>query len=260
MSFREKNVLITGGGGHVGSVLAKAFAERGANLALVDSSGQALDRCAKEIGARTNARVTTVVADLQSSEAPGAILEAIRDWERVDVIVHTAAFVGTTGLEGWVVPFEEQRIETWEAAIKVNLTAVFAINQALYPELLRSQSPSVVHISSIYGMVGPDYSLYEGIEGMGNPAAYAVSKGGMDQLTRWMATSLAPKVRVNGINLGGVFRSQDPRFVERYCQRVPLKRMGSEEDVVGPVLFLASDDSAYVTGQNLCVDGGYTIW
>ena len=95
---------------------------------------------------------------------------------------------------------------------------------------------------------------------MGNPAAYAASKGGMVQMTRWLATVLAPDIRVNCISPGGVARGQPESFVTRYVQRTPLKRMATEEDFKGAIAYLASDLSAYVTGENLLVDGGWTVW
>ena len=95
---------------------------------------------------------------------------------------------------------------------------------------------------------------------MNNPAAYAASKGGLLQFTRWCATVLAPEIRVNAITPGGVFRNQDGSFVERYIEKTPLKRMAREEDFKGVVSFLASDLSAYVTGQNIAVDGGWGVW
>jgi NAD(P)-dependent dehydrogenase (short-subunit alcohol dehydrogenase family) len=95
---------------------------------------------------------------------------------------------------------------------------------------------------------------------MGNPAAYAASKGGLIQLTRWLSTTIAPEVRVNAISPGGIWRNQPDIFVKRYEERTPLQRMGTEEDMVGAVVYLASDLSKYVTGQNLMVDGGWTAW
>lgn len=95
---------------------------------------------------------------------------------------------------------------------------------------------------------------------MGNPAAYAASKGGLVQLTRWLATTLAPQVRVNSISPGGVFRNQPASFVERYKARTPLRRMATEDDFRGAIAYLTSDLSAYVTGQNLAVDGGWGVW
>ena len=167
----------------------------------------------------------------------------------LDIVVNCAAFVGTSGLSGWVTPFEEQSVDTWRAALETNLTACFALIQAATPFLRESGHGSVINIGSTYGVVGPDMSLYEGTA-MGNPAAYAASKGGLTQLTRWLATTLAPDIRVNCISPGGIARGQDEKFVERYKTRTPMKRMGTEEDMKGALLYLASDLSAYVTGQN----------
>jgi NAD(P)-dependent dehydrogenase (short-subunit alcohol dehydrogenase family) len=107
--------------------------------------------------------------------------------------------------------------------------------------------------------VGPDLSLY-GDTNLGNPAAYAASKGGLLQLTRWLATVIAPAVRVNCLTVGGVWRNQPEDFHQRYLAKTPLRRMATEEDLKGAVAYLASDLSLYVTGQNLIVDGGWTAW
>jgi NAD(P)-dependent dehydrogenase (short-subunit alcohol dehydrogenase family) len=144
-------------------------------------------------------------------------------------------------------------------ALEVNLTAPFILTQACAPMLTVSGHGSVINIGSIYGIVGPYKSLYAGTT-LGNPAAYAASKGGLLQLTRWLATMLAPDVRVNAITVGGVWRNQPEDFHRRYKKKTPLNRMAVEEDLKGAVAFLASDLSAYVTGHNLVVDGGWTIW
>ena len=118
---------------------------------------------------------------------------------------------------------------------------------------------NIINIFSIYGEYGPDWRLYEGTT-MGNPAAYAASKGGLIQLTCWLAITLAPDVRVNVISLGGVFRNQPEAFVRRYEDRTPLRRMATEDDFRGAIEYLASDMSRYVTEQNLRVDGVWGEW
>ena len=127
------------------------------------------------------------------------------------------------------------------------------------PLLKESAGGCIINIASIYGSYGPDHSLYAGTE-MGTPAAYAASKGGLIQLTRWLATTLGPGVRVNTVSPGGVFRNQPEVFVQRYRERTPLARMATEDDFRGAIAYLASDLSAYVTGQNLAVDGGWGVW
>jgi NAD(P)-dependent dehydrogenase (short-subunit alcohol dehydrogenase family) len=125
--------------------------------------------------------------------------------------------------------------------------------------LLASGHGSVILLASIYGLVGPDPTLYADT-GLANPAAYGVSKGGIIQLTRYLATVMAPRVRVNAIAPGGVWREQPDVFRERYEARTPLRRMAVEEDLKGAVAYLASDLSSYVTGHTLVVDGGWTAW
>ena len=123
----------------------------------------------------------------------------------------------------------------------------------------RSEKGSIILFGSTYGVVGPDMRLYDGTD-MANPAGYAASKGGVIQLARHLATLLAPKIRVNAITPGGVSRGQPESFVRQYTARTPMGRMATENDLKGAVAYLASDMSAYVTGHNLVVDGGWTAW
>ena len=143
--------------------------------------------------------------------------------------------------------------------MRVNLSSAFVLSQSLLPQLSNSGYGSIILISSIYGSLGPDMSLYEGTK-MQNPVGYGASKGGLLQLMKYLATLMAPSVRVNAISPGGVERGQPESFVERYSRRTPMKRMATEGDLVGPTIFLASNMSSYVTGQNLIVDGGWSAW
>jgi NAD(P)-dependent dehydrogenase (short-subunit alcohol dehydrogenase family) len=249
--------VITGGAGHLGRAMAGAFADHGATVALVDSAADALESAA---GALPRGQSAMYVCNLQHDEARSTLAERIKaDLGHADVLVNNAAFVGDSQLTGWVVPFAQQTIDTWRQAIEVNLTAPFHLSQLFHPMLAASGHGSIINISSIYGLLGPDMSLYDGTS-MGNPAAYAASKGGLIQLTRWLATTLAPGVRVNCITPGGVERGQPEAFSQRYVARTPLKRMARENDFTGAATFLASDASAYMTGQNLIIDGGWSAW
>ena len=154
--------------------------------------------------------------------------------------------------------FEDQSMDAWQSAMEVNLSAAFDLTQGLLPLLKKGMDPSVINISSIYGLVGPDMGLYTGTS-MGNPLAYAASKGGLLQMTKWLASVLAPDIRVNAVSPGGVFRGQPEAFVQRYIDKTPLGRMATETDVVGSMVFLASDLASYLTGQNIVVDGGFTV-
>lgn len=260
MSLTGRVAAITGGAGHIGRAAAAALAELGASVVLLDLPGPHLDQAVAALQATGSHRVWGIPCDLADEAAirgmPAAITQVAG---RLDILVHSAALVGTTPLVGWTTPFEQQSSSTWRQCLEINLTAPFTLTQACYPLLRASTHGSVVMISSIYGMVGPDLRIY-GDTKMGNPAAYAASKGGLVAFTRWLATTLAPDVRANVVTAGGVWRRQDERFIQAYTSRTPLGRMANEEDFVGAIAYLASDASAYVTGHNLVVDGGWTAW
>lgn len=260
ISLKGRVAVITGGSGHIGRAMADALAEQGCSIILIDRNSVALEEVAASIRNRWSVRVEKVVIDLEIEKERDSIADIVfQHFGRLDILVNNAGFVGDSQLKGWVVPFEEQSIETWRRAMEVNVTATFHLSQCLAGFLRESGQGSIVNIGSIYGVVGPDMSLYDGTK-MGNPAAYAVSKGGVIQLTRWLSAVLAPHIRVNCISPGGVFRNQPESFVRKYLDRTPLKRMGTEEDFKGAILYFASDLSSWVTGENLLIDGGWTTW
>lgn len=260
MRLDGRVALITGGAGHLGQTMAEALAELGCGLCLVDCDAATLDAAQATLGEAWPVPFWTYGADLEDETARRDLIPWVADrCGRLDILVNNAAFVGTRGLAGWVTSFEHQSLATWRRCLEVNLTAAFDLSQGCAPLLRASGQGAIVNIGSIYGVVGPDLGLYEGTN-MGNPAAYAASKGGLTQLTRWLATVLAPDIRVNCISPGGVDRQQPEAFVARYLTRTPLGRMAVEEDFKGAIAYLASGLSAYVTGQNLMVDGGWTSW
>lgn len=251
--------LITGGAGHLGRAMASALAEQNCDLILVDRDVEALGRPA--LGATTGTgEITIIEADLEHETERERLIAHVRDdIGRLDVLINNAGFVGDSRLTGWAVPFEGQSLETWRRAMEVNLTAPFHLAQAFAPMLGANGRGSIINIGSIYGVLGPDQRLYEGTT-MGNPAAYAASKAGLLQMTRWLATTLAPSIRVNSISPGGIARGQSETFVDRYLHRTPLGRMGTEEDFKGATIFLASDLSSWISGQNIMIDGGWSAW
>lgn len=259
MNMRGRHALITGAAGRLGGVFAETLAEMGANLTLTDRPDRSCDPLATRLRERWQVEVTIVDCDLERPEERQQLVSSVRGGSPLDVLINNAAFVGSDGLTGWVTSFEQQTIETWRRSLEVNLTAAFELSQALTPMLRESGRGSIVNIASIYGLVGPDMQVYEGTA-LGNPAAYAASKGGLVQLTRWLSTVLAPAIRVNAMVPGGILRGQPQQFIARYESRTPLRRMAVEDDFRGAIAYLASDASSYVTGQVLCVDGGWTAW
>jgi len=260
MDLSGRVALITGGAGHIGGEAAAALAELGATVVLTDLDPDKTHEAAAAIAEAHGVPAQGIAVDLADEALLRALPERIAgEFGGLNIIVNAAAFVGASDLAGWAVPFAEQSSETWRAALEVNLTAVFNLIQAAEPVLTRAGNASVVNIASTYGLIGPDMRLYEGTK-MGNPAAYGASKGGLLQLTRWLSTVLAPDIRVNAVTPGGIWRGQPDVFVARYVEKVPLGRMGKEEDIKGAIAYLASDLSAYVSGENIVVDGGWTAW
>jgi NAD(P)-dependent dehydrogenase (short-subunit alcohol dehydrogenase family) len=248
-----RRALVAGGAGHIGATAAETLAELGASVAVCDIDAE---------GARVTAeRIDGVAlpADLRDEETTrGLVREAVAALGGLDVVVHAAALVGTSGPRGWAVPFGEQTVEAWDEALRVNVTSAFVLAQEARAELGKSGHGAIVLFGSIYARVGPDPDLYAGT-GLANPVAYGVSKGGVVQLMRYLAAELAPSVRVNAVSPGGLERGQPMEFRRRYEQRTPLGRMATESDLKGAIAFLASDLSAYVTGHELVVDGGWTM-
>jgi len=255
-----RQTLLTGATGGLGIVMAETMAELGSDIVLLDRPGSDFDNLQLKLQKRWNVDVKCISCDLEFEDHRNEAMHYLqKEVERVDILVNNAAFAGENNLKGWVTPFEKQSVETWRRAVEVNLTAVFDLCKGCKPLMEKSSGATIINIGSIYGVNGPDYRLYEGTT-MGNPAAYAASKGGLLQLTRWLATTLAPHIRVNGVSPGGVLRNQPDSFVQQYEARTPMGRMAVEEDFKGVIAFLASDMSSYVTGQNLVIDGGWTVW
>jgi len=261
ISLKDRRALVSGGAGKIGMALCGALMELGANVCVLDLQKPICEqRCDVLNGQGYSGRAVSMAADLaMESETRQAVAASSEAMGGLDIVIHSAAFVGTTPFPGWAAPLDEQTVEAWDAAMRVNLTAAFTLVQTALPSLRMSGHGSIIFIASIYGMVGPDVRLYEGTH-MHNPAGYAASKGGLIQLSRYFATVLAPNIRVNTIVAGGVWRNQPDVFHNRYIERTPLGRMAKEEDIKGAVAYLASDLSAYVTGTELKVDGGWTAW
>lgn len=244
MDVEGRRILVTGSQGHIGRVLVAALREAGAAVAGTDHNK----------GADIRADLT------KEGETRTAVHGALLMLGGLDGLVHCAALTGQGGglRAGWVAPFEKQSVEAFEYSFRVQAVSSFVLLQELAPALKESGHGSVVLLGSIYGMVAPFMALYEA-QSYTSPLGYSATKGAVHQLVRHFAALLAPEVRVNCLTPGGLLRGQPEEFIRRYERQVPLGRMGTEQDLVGPALFLLSDASAYVTGHNLVCDGGYTI-
>ena len=258
-SLTKRNALITGASGKLGKVISKTLAQLGANLCLVDIKEDETISLADDLKKRYDVCTTPIVCDLECQDSRKQLIEKVFNiYGDLSILINNAAYTNSTSLPGWNCSFKDQMLDSWQKTIEVNLTAPFELCQGVLPLLEKNNSGSIINIASIYGIYGPDWKLYEETE-MSNPASYAASKGGLVQLTRWLANTLAPKVRVNCLSPGGILRDQPKAFIEKYEARTPLSRMAKEEDIMGAIAFFASDASNYITGQNLVIDGGWGV-
>ena len=260
MNLRGRNALITGAVGGLGKQMAITIAELGGDLILLDRPNSDYKNLLNTLNNFEDISVDVIDCDLENGVERSKIIEMLlSEYNGLDILINNAAFVGNSDLEGWQQDFEDQTVETWRRVLEVNLTSVFDLCKGLTPLLKKTKRGTIINVASIYALVGPINSLYENTI-IRNPAAYAASKGGLVQLTRWLATTLAPDIRVNAISPGGVYTGQPEKFVQRYNAQTPMARMANYDDFKGATAYLASDLSAYVTGHNLVVDGGWTIW
>jgi NAD(P)-dependent dehydrogenase (short-subunit alcohol dehydrogenase family) len=259
-NLESRRAFVTGAAGHIGSVVAETLVELGAKVVVSDIELPGCKATADSLDRKRKGSAIALACDLSNEEATRRTVKtAIQEMGGLDILVHSAAYVGSAQVPGWAVPFDEQTVSAWDKALRVNLASAFIMVQESRQAMEDSGHGSVIFFASTYGLIGPDHRLYENTS-MANPAAYGVSKAGLLQLTRYLATTLAPRIRVNAISPGGVWRDQPETFRERYISRTPLRRMATEEDTKGTIAYLASDLSAYVTGQNLVIDGGWTAW
>jgi NAD(P)-dependent dehydrogenase (short-subunit alcohol dehydrogenase family) len=241
--------VITGGGGILGPRFAEALSRRGAKVAV-------LDRAPGKAGQRSWQVDVTDRAGLERAKA-----EIENTLGAVSVLVNAAA----TKSDGFFEPFESYRLEDWETVMRTNVTGAMLAAQVFGAPMARAGRGSIVNILSIYGIVAPDQRIYEGsmYEGraINTPGVYSASKAALWGLTKYLATYWASRqVRVNAVTPGGVSSGQNSTFTERYSARVPLGRMAQADEIAGAVVFLASPAAAYITGQNIIVDGGLSAW
>ena len=261
LRFDGEVALVTGGAGILGRRFCAGLAEAGARVAVVDISADAAREVAAGIG-----EAEAFACDVSDPESVRSCVAAVIDrFGRIDVLLNNAA-TKSSDLRAFFAPFEDYSLDTWREVMGVNIDGMFLMAQAAGREMLKSgDGGRIVQTASIYGLVGPDARIYQGSDYLGGPintpAVYSASKAAVIGLTRWLATHWADKgIRVNCLVPGGVSSGQNSAFSELYSARVPMGRMAEAEEMVAPMLFLASRASSYVTGQVLAADGGWTAW
>ena len=242
-SLAGKVVVITGGNGLLGKEIVDHLKKCEAKVFNLDINHSLED----------SYNIKTDVTDEPSVRK--AIDAIVVKYHRIDGWINNA-YPGTAD---WGVNVEEVKMESWRRNVDMQLNAYFMCCKCVLEQMKKQKSGSIVNMSSIYGMVAPDFQVYNGTQ-MTMPVAYSAIKAGIINFTKYLAAYYGPdNIRVNSVSPGGIFDSQPVNFVQQYEEKVPLRRMGRPADIAPAVTFLISDDSSYISGHNLVVDGGWTI-
>ena len=267
-SLKGKVAVVTGALGLIGKNHCKALASVGATVVVTDLDNEKCIQFAKELGNDSMGLSIGLSMDITNKDSVVSFKdEVLKRFSKIDILVNNAAINDmfenpSIALERS--SFENYPLEMWNASMNANITGTFLCSQVIGSEMAKNNSGSIINVASTYGIVAPDQSLY--LDENNNrkfykSPAYPTTKGAVISFTKFLAAYWGEKnVRVNTLSPGGVENSQDEFFVNNYSKKTPLKRMALPTDYMGALIFLASDASSYMTGANLVVDGGFTIW
>nr|WP_321496411.1 SDR family oxidoreductase [uncultured Methanolobus sp.] len=255
--LKNKVILITGGSGHLGKSMCEALAEYGATLIVgsrdVERNREFSEQLTNDFGNEN----CPLMIDVSSSESINNTVRYItQTYGKIDVLINNASFGAGRDILSMT-------NEQWETGIDGTVNSVFRCTKAILPHMLENGYGKIINISSMYGLVSPDVSIYENNDYY-NPANYGAGKAAIIQFTKYVA-AVYGKYGINSNSISpGPFPSvkvqNDTQFVDRLTEKVPLKRIGNPDDLKGAVLLLSSNASNYINGANIVIDGGWTIW
>jgi NAD(P)-dependent dehydrogenase (short-subunit alcohol dehydrogenase family) len=259
--------VLTGGAGLLGRQYTRVLLAAGARVLVADLSAEAADAAAREAVAECGGDAIGCTVDVSDQRQVLQMVDtALARWGRIDILVNNAAIDPKAETSDRLAStFEEFPLSLWQQSVDVNLTGAFLCSQAVGKVMVRERRGVMVNISSTYGVVAPDQRLYqrddEEQQSLFKPVSYPVTKAGIAHLTRYLATYWGTSgIRVNTLTPHGIYNSQNEQFLRRFNERSPMGRMAHLDEMNGPLLFLVSDASSYMTGSNLIVDGGWTAW
>jgi NAD(P)-dependent dehydrogenase (short-subunit alcohol dehydrogenase family) len=258
LSLKRKTAVVTGGAGYLGTAISETLAELGANLVLASRDQAKCQKKCEEIMRVTGGSVQAVGLELDVLKKDSArhFFDRVHEhFEAVDILVNNA---WSGNKNSW----ESISDEDWEHDIDMSLNSVFRLTKAAFPDLKTTRGV-ILNIASMYGHIGPDYRIYDGKE-FANPPSYGAAKAGVIQFTKYLASFLSPHgIRVNALSPGAFPHpptQKHEEFMQRLASKNPMNRIGQPEELKGAVALLCSDAGSYITGQNLCVDGGWATW
>jgi len=266
-SINKKVFVITGGLGQLGQVFMNEILARGGKVAILDILDYENNFVSVLIDDNDKGKFLYIATDItQKAQIQSAVNKIINKWGKIDILINNAALDSPPDAPASEVgPFEEYPELSFDQVLEVNVKGTFLCCQIIGDFMTQKKKGVIINISSIYGLVSPRQDVYNFRRKDGKiffkPAAYSVSKSAIFNLTRYLATYWAKdNIRVNTLTLAGIYNEQPKEFLDAYTKHVPVGKMVHAQEVVGPMIFLASDASSYMTGSNLVVDGGWTAW
>jgi NAD(P)-dependent dehydrogenase (short-subunit alcohol dehydrogenase family) len=258
LSLKGKTAIVTGGAGYFGSEISYTLAELGANVVVASRDENKCRIKGAEIEKIFNGKIRCMGLKLDlmdSSSISNCIDKTINVFDGIDILINNA-------WSGNKNTWESINDKDWDYDIEMSLNSVFRIIKAAYPSLKERQGV-ILNVSSMYGHIAPDYRIYEGTT-FANPPSYGAAKAGVIQFTKYLASFLSPhNIRVNCISPGAfphTVTQENKEFISRLGAKNPMNRIGQPHELKGVVALLCSDAGSYITGQNICIDGGWSIW
>jgi NAD(P)-dependent dehydrogenase (short-subunit alcohol dehydrogenase family) len=265
-AMNGKVVIVTGAVGILGRRFCRGLAEFGAQVAIVDLDQYSCDAFAAELVQDYGADAVGVACDVSDPGSVSSMVRKVIDRFGAINVLHNNAASKSSDLDAFFASTEDYSLHEWRKIMSVNIDGMFLVAQAVGRQMQKQGTGgSIIQTSSIYGLVSSDKRIYDGSFYLGrqisNPAVYSTSKAAVVGLTRYLAANWGDfGIRVNALVPAGVESGQNDTFKSHYSARVPLGRMASGDEMVGALIFLASDASSYVTGHSLVVDGGLSAW
>lgn len=265
-----KVVIVTGGGGLLGRQYVEAIAKQGGHAIAWDIDDNAVTSHAATVTQQTGNKSLGMSVNITDKAAVvSAVEQVLAEFGRIDGLVNNAAinpkFDDGGAQDHTASAFENFSLEQWNQSLAVNTTGMFLCTQAVVSPMLEQGSGSIVNVSSTYGINGPDQRLYEPDDPNQprsfKPVTYTVTKSAVIGFTKYLAAYYGKQgIRVNTLTPGGVYNAHEDEFVVRYSSRTPMGRMADKHEYNGALVYLLSDESSYMTGANLIVDGGWSAW